>query len=39
MSDRHSWLDHFPVRNRKDHPLLFDKDLNPKNSFHQVIDF
>jgi endo-1,4-beta-xylanase len=39
ISDRHSWLDHFPVRNRKDHPLLFDKDLNPKSSFHQVIDF
>lgn len=39
ISDRHSWLDNFPVRNRKDYPLLFDKDLNPKSSFHQVVDF
>ena len=37
ISDRHSWLDNFPVKNRKDYPLLFDKDLKPKRAFWQVI--
>jgi endo-1,4-beta-xylanase len=39
VSDRHSWLDNFPVRNRKDHPLLFDKDLKPKKAYWEVIRF
>lgn len=39
ISDRHSWLDNFPVRDRKDYPLLFDKDLKPKNAYQDVIDF
>ncbi|MBX2917049.1 MAG: endo-1,4-beta-xylanase [Cyclobacteriaceae bacterium] len=39
ISDRHSWLDNFPVRNRKDYPLLFDEDLNRKNAYHKVVDF
>lgn len=39
ISDRHSWLDNFPVTNRKDHPLLFDKNLQPKKAFVGVIDF
>jgi endo-1,4-beta-xylanase len=39
VSDRHSWLDNFPVRNRKDHPLLFDKDLKPKKVFWEVVKF
>lgn len=39
ISDRHSWLDNFPVRNRKDYPLLFDKDLKPKSAYQAVIDF
>ena len=33
VSDRNSWLDNFPVRNRKDYPLLFDKNLRPKKVF------
>jgi endo-1,4-beta-xylanase len=37
ISDRYSWLDNFPVRNRKDYPLLFDKDLKPKKAFWQVV--
>ena len=36
ISDRYSWLDNFPVRDRKDYPLLFDKDLKPKKAFWQV---
>lgn len=39
ISDRNSWLDNFPVRGRKDYPLLFDKDLKPKKAFWGVVDF
>lgn len=39
ISDRHSWLDNFPVRNRKDYPLLFDKELKPKKAFWEVVKF
>lgn len=37
ISDRDSWLDNFPVRGRKDYPLLFDKDLKPKKAFWEVV--
>jgi len=37
MSDGHSWLNHWPVRGRNDHPLLFDRELNPKSSFWRVV--
>ncbi|HEV8273526.1 MAG TPA: endo-1,4-beta-xylanase, partial [Chitinophagaceae bacterium] len=36
ISDRHSWLDNFPVRGRKDYPLLFDKDLKPKKAYWEI---
>lgn len=39
ISDRRSWLDDFPVRNRKDYPLLFDKELQPKKAFWSVTKF
>ncbi|HEY6900528.1 MAG TPA: endo-1,4-beta-xylanase, partial [Puia sp.] len=39
ISDRNSWLDNFPVRGRKDYPLLFDKDLKPKTAFWKVVSF
>lgn len=39
ISDRSSWLDNFPVRNRKDYPLLFDKNLQPKKAFYDVVKF
>lgn len=39
ISDRHSWLDNFPVRGRKDYPLLFDKNLKPKSSYKAVVHF
>jgi endo-1,4-beta-xylanase len=39
ISDRRSWLDNFPVRNRKDYPLLFDKTLKPKKAFWDVVNF
>jgi len=37
ISERYSWLDNFPVRGRKDYPLLFDKELKPKKAFWEVV--
>lgn len=37
ISDRRSWLDNFPVRGRKDYPLLFDQNLQPKKAFWEVV--
>lgn len=37
ISDRHSWLDDFPVKGRKDYPLLFDKELQPKPVYWNVL--
>lgn len=39
ISDRYSWLDHFPVEGRKDYPLLFDEDLKPKAAYREVVEF
>ena len=39
VSDRYSWLDNFPVKNRKDYPLLFDKNLAPKKAYWEVAKF
>lgn len=39
ISDRGSWLDNFPVRGRKDYPLLFDKNLKPKSAYEAVVNF
>jgi endo-1,4-beta-xylanase len=39
ISDRYSWLDNFPVRNRKDYPLLFDRNLKPKKAYYEVTKF
>lgn len=39
ISDRSSWLDNFPVRGRKDYPLLFDRELKPKKAFWEVVKF
>jgi len=36
LSDKYSWLDNFPVQNRKDYPLLFDTGLNRKKVYWQV---
>jgi beta-glucosidase len=39
ISERYSWLDNFPVRGRKDYPLLFDSTLKPKKAYWEVIRF
>ena len=38
ISDRYTWLDNFPVRNRKDYPLLFDQNGQPKKAFWEVVN-
>jgi endo-1,4-beta-xylanase len=37
VSDRHTWLDEYPVKGRKNYPLLFDQQLQPKNVYYDVI--
>ena len=39
LTDRYSWLDNFPVPNRKDYPLLFDQNGQPKKAFEGVVNF
>ncbi|UKT63520.1 endo-1,4-beta-xylanase [Pedobacter mucosus] len=39
ISDRHTWLDEYPVMDRKNYPLLFDTNLQPKKSYWEVINF
>lgn len=39
VSDRHSWLDSYPVRGRKNYPLLFDQNLKPKKAYWEVVKF
>jgi endo-1,4-beta-xylanase len=37
LSDKHSWLNNFPIKGRKDYPLLFDDNLHPKPAFWEVV--
>lgn len=39
ISDRKSWLDSFPIKGRKDYPLLFDEALQPKKAYWKVVGF
>jgi endo-1,4-beta-xylanase len=39
VSDKTTWLDNFPVRGRKDYPLLFDQNSSPKEAFYKVVTF
>ncbi len=39
ISDKHTWKDNFPVKNRKDWPLLFDEEQKPKPAFFSMINF
>lgn len=36
--DGGTWLNHFPVRGRTNHPMLFDRQLQPKPAFWSVIE-
>lgn len=39
ISDHHSWLDNFPVRGRKNYPLLFDQERKRKKAYYTVVEF
>jgi len=39
LSDKYTWLDNYPVAGRKNYPLLFDVNGQPKKAFWEVIDF
>ena len=36
VDDGHSWLNGFPIRGRTDYPLLFDRELKPKQAFFEI---
>jgi len=37
LHDGQTWLNHFPIRGRTNHPLLFDREMKPKPAFHSLI--
>jgi endo-1,4-beta-xylanase len=37
--DGHTWLDQYPVAGRKNYPLLFDQNLQPKKAYWDVVNF
>jgi endo-1,4-beta-xylanase len=39
ISDRYTWLDFYPVKGRKNYPLLFDQNLKPKKAFWEITRF
>jgi endo-1,4-beta-xylanase len=39
VSDKNTWLDNYPVRGRKNYPLLFDNKLQPKKVFWEIVRF
>jgi endo-1,4-beta-xylanase len=39
VADDATWLDNYPVKNRKDWPMLFDTDRNPKEAFYRILEF
>ena len=39
ISDKYTWLDTYPVAGRKNYPLLFDQNQQPKKAFYEVVKF
>lgn len=39
VSDKYSWLDKYPVKGRKNYPLLFDQNYQPKKAYWSVVNF
>lgn len=37
VTDKRTWLDNFPVRGRKNYPLLFDQELKRKKAYWEVV--
>jgi endo-1,4-beta-xylanase len=38
LNDAVSWLNNFPIRGRKDYPVLFDRDNQPKYVVGEMIE-
>ncbi len=38
VTDGDNWKNNFPVRGRTNHPLLFDRDWQPKPAFYSVVE-
>ena len=38
LADGHSWLNDHPVRNRTDHPLLFNRNYRAKEAYQRLIE-
>ncbi len=36
LNDSRTWLNGFPVRGRRDYPLLFDNEMKPKKAYYSV---
>jgi len=39
VADDRTWLDNFPAKRRKNYPLPFDSNHEPKEAFYAVMDF
>jgi endo-1,4-beta-xylanase len=39
ISDKRTWLDQYPVAGRKNYPLLFDQNFQPKSAYRKVVEF
>lgn len=38
VADNYTWLDNFPVKNRKNWPFIFDINYQPKESYKKIIN-
>jgi endo-1,4-beta-xylanase len=39
VTDNRSWLNYYPVKGRKNYPLLFDQNFEPKPAFFELVNF
>lgn len=39
VTDKSTWLDNYPVPGRKNYPLLFDTEGQPKKAYYSVLEF
>jgi endo-1,4-beta-xylanase len=37
VNDGQSWLNYWPIKNRTNYPLLFDRNFKPKLAFNRVM--